>query len=238
MIGFLRKLAVSVALLAAAMTSAANATSESPMESIEPELAWSSAVGQMDWSSIQPAAVDKEWLEVGGVPAHHTVVRGVDETIHHIAIHDHILPEVTKQLKLSTPWQQRIATRRIQHELRRVPIVVDQFSQTFFRAVDDDEHQVFTRKAVLLNLSKENIEKLAKPVRREVHRAQHIRAQAVTFSLAFVGIMAFSCWIGHAFLNRITKGYYVWPLRLTTFTVLLGSITLAVGITFSILNSV
>ena len=54
----------------------------------------------------------------------------------------------------------------------------------------------------------------------------------------FVGIMLFGCWIGHTFLNRITKGYYVWPLRLTTFTILLGSVSLAVGITVSILNSV
>lgn len=208
-----------------------------PNELLGSETVWSTAVEELDWSEVQPAEVDKSWLESDYSDQNFEVVRGVKGAVIDKAITDHILPRIENRLHIRNDRERQTAIRRIKHELRRTPIIVDRFEQTFYKSVGDDPIEAFTREAILLDVSKENLSKIARPVRREVHHSSHIRRGALTFFIVVISIVCLVCWMLYRFFNRITQGYYVWPIRLVTAMILLGSFSLAAGITLTILRA-
>ena len=204
---------------------------------LDAETCWAPEVAELDWSEIQPAEIDKSWLHEDYDEQGFVVVRGVSGKTIDKAIEEHILPVVRQKVRLKNPRQLRTAARRIEHELKRRSIVVDRFQQTFYKQVGDERIEAFTREAVLLDLSKDKMSRLIRPVRWEVHQSQKIRQGTLVVFVGVIAFVGFVCWLFSRFFNRLTRGYYVWPVRLVTATVLLGSFCLAAGITFSILRA-
>ena len=97
--------------------------------------------------------------------------------------------------------------------------------------------EAFTREALLLDVSQGNLARLVSPIRRDLHRRESVRLGTLTVASVVIGIICMTCWIGSRFFNRVTQGYYVWPIRLVTAAVLLTSFGLAAGMTFSILRA-
>ena len=227
-----------VALLTVAICGAGFADdSLIPNELLSSDTVWSAAAEELEWSEVRPAEVDKSWLESDYSDQNFEVVRGVKGTVIDKAIADHILPKIESRLRIDSDWERETAIRRIKHELRRTPIIVDRFEQTFYKSVGDESIEAFTREALLLDVSKENLAKIARPVRREVHHSNHIRRGALTFFVVVITIVCLICWMLYRFFNRITRGYYVWPIRLVTAMILLGSFSMAAGITLTILRA-
>ena len=51
-------------------------------------------------------------------------------------------------------------------------------------------------------------------------------------------VILFVCWLLSRILNSVTRGYYVWPIRLGTATLMLLAMGVTAGITVSILHAV
>ena len=208
-----------------------------PNELLGSDTVWSAAVEELDWSEVRPAEADKSWLESDYSEQNFEVVRGVKGFVLDKAVAEHILPRIENRLRIHSDQERQTAIRRIKHELRRTPIIVDRFEQTFYKSVGDEQIEAFTREAILLDVSKSNLSKIARPVRWEVHHSNRIRRGALTFFVVVISIVCLVCWMLYRFFNRITQGYYVWPIRLVTAMVLLGSFSLAAGITLTILRA-
>jgi hypothetical protein len=207
------------------------------------ELVWSPTVNELAWSEIQPSTIDKAWLDsdyldTSGMSEDHAVARGLAdvEPAIQVATNKHILPRLRKYVRLE-PWSINVARTRITSELQRSSIIVDEFSQTFYRSVGDEQLPAFTREALLLDLSDKNIKSLARSVDHAIHRNQRVRSGAFKFAFAAVAITCVVCWIVGRFLNRLTQGYYVWPIRLATGMVLLVSFGLTARIALTILQA-
>lgn len=207
----------------------------------DPALVWSPIVEQLGWSDIRPHSLRKPWLaSPPGLGPDQVVVKGVagsGQSAASRAVDEQLLPRLATRMELKAPWQRRIATRRIQHELQRGPLIVDRFEQTFLKTVEGDQYEVFTRDAVLLDLSPENMRNLGRHVHRDLRRGGQVRTGALAFAAIVISIGAVVCWIGTTFLDRVTQGYYVWPIRLTAAVIMLGTLGTAAGITFSILQT-
>lgn len=203
---------------------------------LDPALVWSPAVEELDWSAVRPDVADKPWL-TGTVDSDRIVVRGVADSIDETVITQYLLPRLVSQLGIKSNWQQRVAERSIRYELKRSPIIADRFQQTFYKTVGDEQHVVFTREAVLLDLSKANLAQIARPIRSDLRGREHLRGKAFNLAAIIISISSVACWMGYTYLNRVTQGYYVWPIRLTTAALMVGSVSLAAGVTLSILTS-
>lgn len=200
-------------------------------------------VTNVDDEPINLAAnfVNERWVTDDAAKEDRVVVRGTSpaESAISIAAQKHVLPRVLKhpRLRSTSRWERRIAEKRVRERLNKSPMIEDRFRQTFYKVIDDERHEAFSREALLLNLSKRNVNEIAQSVHRDVRRGRQIRSEAIGFSSAAVFVTFVLCWIGYTFFNRVTQGYYVWPIRLVTTGVLLATVTLAAGITISILNS-
>lgn len=230
-----------VSLLAFAFLSGrALATGESELSHKQPlssETVWRPEVEELQWSDIRPAEIDKSWLDSDYSDQDFVVARGLAGSTKRRAIEAYILPRIEKKLHLDNDWQRRVAVRRIQYEMKRTPVIVDRFQQTFFKQAGDEQIEAFTREALLVDISDDNLARLVRPVRRDIHRRQHARTGALTFASVVVSIACVVCWVGSRFFNRFTQGYYVWPIRLVTAAVLLTTLGLTAGFTFSILRA-
>ena len=186
--------------------------------------------------------VNERWVTADPSTDEFVVVRGTSPADSAIIVgaRKHVLPRILEhpRLRSVSKWERRIAEKAVRKGLNRSPIIEDRFRQTFYKTINDERHEAFSREALLLNLSKKNVDEIAHAVHRDVRRGRRIRSEAIGFSSVAVFVTCVLCWIGYTFFNRVTQGYYVWPIRLVTTGVLLLTVTLAAGITIAILNSV
>ncbi len=208
------------------------------------DVVWRSNVGELEWSRVQPAlttVAEKTWLtdDYDFDSTDHVVVKGVagSQPAMRRAVNEHILPLIENHVEIKSVWDRQLARRRIQRELARVDdIVLDNFSQTFYRQAGDEEIEVFTREALLLDLSLSIMAPIAHDIQRDLHRVHRVRSDAFGFGgIAMIAVFVV-CWIASRFLNRVTRGYYVWPIRVVTGLVVLSSLGLTAGIAVSILR--
>lgn len=205
------------------------------------ENAWRPEAEELEWSRIEPVSLDVNWLQSdGGQGEGFAVVRGVANTDHaalNLAIEEQIMPWIEQRLPLDRPWKRHVAVRRLHRELQRSDVIQDRVEQTFYRAIDDEEHVAFTRDAVLVNISNDSMDRLMRPIRHDLRRGQKIRSGAFSFMAIVLGISSCVCWVGSRFIDRVTNGYYVWPIRLATATLLLAVFGATVGIAMSMLHT-
>lgn len=225
-------------------TSPPSPPSVSSSSSLDADAVWQAEVVELAWSKVVPAletVSEKTWLaDDYQLDGDRVVVKGVagSQPAMRRAVNDYILPRVEQEVRIKSIWDRQVARQRIYRELERIEIVVDEFSQTFYRQVGDEEVEVFTREAVLLNLSDSNIEPIVHDIRHDLRRVQRVRSEAIGFVGIAMTVAFIVCWIASRFLNRVTRGYYVWPIRLVTGLVLLSSLGLTAGIAFSILRAI
>lgn len=222
----------------------ATAIRQAAHASLDASAAWHSEVENLKWSKVTPALdsdARKNWVVDGYEPKpDQVVVKGVTDSRPALerAINEHILPKVERSASIGSAWDRQLARRRIEKELERVDVVVDQFSQTFYRQVGSDEIEVFTREAVLLDLADAKLEPIVRGVRRDLNRGKRFRSEAFGFFGISMSVACLVCVFASRFLNRVTRGYYVWPIRLVTGLAFLSCLGLTAGIAFSILRAI
>lgn len=219
------------------------ATSRMPDDvAISPDMAWRPEVEELSWSRVQASAAFPAWLEEDFQPdKDHFVARGVangPQTAIQIAVEQHFLPHLAERLRLDQPWKRRIAQRQLNRHLPGSAVIVESYQESFFRAVDDGEHEAFTREAVLIHAGDEHIDRIARDIRHRIHRVEKARSAAYSFALVAVVITLIVCWLVARILNSFTRGYYVWPIRLGAATLMLLAMGITAGITVSILHAV
>ncbi len=225
---------------------AANHATSPPQQqqdvAISPEMAWRPEVDELSWSRVQASEKFPAWLEEDFQPAKNQfVARGVansPRTAVHVAIDQHLLPRLKETLRLDRPWKHRIAQRQLSRQLPNSSAIVESYQESFFRSVDDSEHEAFTREATLIDAGDEHLQRIARDIRHRIHRVENARTAAFAFALIAVLVILFVCWLLSRILNSVTRGYYVWPIRLGTATLMLLAMGVTAGITVSILHAV
>lgn len=187
--------------------------------------------------------LDKSWVvspphpnyvTVRGLAAHD--VMGDSDDVMTEAMASVVLPRVQQRLGHRN-WGRRaeqIAMRRIRDAMDDF-IVVDRFRQTFYTSIGNDDHVALIREAILLDLQEDNVDAVAGPVLRDIRRIKRRSKSVMAISAVVILVTLLVCRLGYMFLNRVTQGYYVWPIRFATATVML--LALGVAATITILNS-
>ena len=199
---------------------------------------WLPEVEQLEWSSVRPETIDREWLAEGfDLQNRYVVVRGVANTLESAV--DHSIEEILPRLdiNLDSWWKRYVVGRRVRRELKQSTLVEDQFSQTFVREGGGEQHEVFTREAMLLDLSGDNLHDLRRAAVRDLHRASSVRKKTFSVASVAIAVTLLITWLGARFLNAVTQGYYVWPVRFASVAVLLVSFGLTAGFMISMLRS-
>jgi|GEM_PF-3896425 len=213
------------------------------LTALTPDQVWSPIVEELDWSEVRPSSLDQRWLNQATATESNEqiVVRGVADgnSAIDIAAAKHVMPALEREMPLEAPWDRHFAMQRILAELNDPdsPMIVDSVSQTFFRSVGDEQISAFTREALLLNLSDENLHELRRDVSHAVHRNHRVLTETVSIVLVAFAVTIVVCWLGSRFLDRVTQGYYVWPIRFATSLVLLGSVAVTARFAFLVLKS-
>jgi hypothetical protein len=104
-------------------------------------------------------------------------------------------------------------------EVGNYGFIVDRFSQQF-----DGIAGPIWRQALLLDLSKDKIEPLA---RAKFALIAHRQRTGANILLSFIGMAAVILLV-YAFLNAATRGYYVWSLRIAAMVLLAAGATLVI----------
>ena len=202
------------------------------------EKVWLPEVEQLQWSSVRPESPDRDWLQDGFMPgSHQVVVRGVANTSQSAidkAV-EQVLPRLN--IRLQSKWKRYVTSRRVRRELKRSSLVEDRFAQAFLREAAGEQHEVFTREALLLDLSDENLREVRLAVARDLHRASQVRKTTFSITAIAVAVTCLLTWLGARFLNVVTQGYYVWSVRFASAAVLLVSFGLTAGFMVSMLRS-
>ena len=209
---------------------------------------WKPEIEELEWSDVQPASLHKPWLDKdylawNKLAENQVVAYGVAETepAIHVAAAKHILPRL--EMRLEAPWKRHFAMRTIlrslENDLERgnEQLVVDHASQTFFRSIGDEQMAAFTREAVLLDVSEDNLHDLRHDIRRSIRRNERVIQRTFTLAGIAIAVAIVVCWMGSRFFDRVTQGYYVWPIRFATAAVFVAAIGVTGMLTLSILQS-
>lgn len=202
---------------------------------LEAKAVWLPEVEELYQSDVEVPS----WLKA---PTELVVVRGVrgggDESAVSVAVREIILPELMKRSSRDwTDWELMIAKREIQRWLKHSNTIVKRFEQPFYKTVDDQRYDAFTREALLLDLSEQNLLRLHRRVQKAIQGTTRHWRGTMGLSVGIVGFLFFACWFACAVLDRLTRGYYNGWLRLTAATAFLMSAGLAIHVTRIILRA-
>lgn len=171
-----------------------------------------------------------------------TVARGLagndKQSALSIAIREKILPRMLEEQ--DSPWnelQQSVATAEIVRRLHDSGMILGQFEQPFYKMVDGERYEAFTREAILLDLSDDNMAYLRRKAHNAVHENAFFRNNTQRASVGIVGALFVVCWLAYWILDRLTKGYYVGLLRLMAAMVFLISAGLTIHVARVVLSS-
>ena len=210
-------------------------TTQAVAEQLQAEAIWLPEVEQMYQSDVSTPA----WVTE---PSEFVVVRGLadggDESPRALVIQDVILPRLNKLgIKDWSPWEREIAEREIGRWLERSQRVVKRFQQPFYKVVDGERYEVFTREAWLLDLPETDMNALRHRIGRAVHTASQRKRTTIGMAIATVAALFCVCWIVFGVLDRLTRGYYIGWLRLAAAATFLVSAGLAIHVTQVILQN-
>lgn len=205
-------------------------------EELDAKSIWSPEVEEMySFGDYAPSWVTEESSEL-------TVVRGVagseEQSALSIAIRDIILPRVVENL--DSPWtdhEKQVATAEIVRRLHKSDIILEAFEQPFYKDVDGEKYEAFSREAILCNFSDEKMAYLHRAAHRAVHDNAFMRRNTQRASLGIVGALFVFCWLAYWILDRLTRGYYVGLLRVMAAAVFLISAGLTVHVARVILST-
>jgi hypothetical protein len=129
--------------------------------------------------------------------------------------------------------------KRVMRELRRTDsrLITDRVEQTFYRSVGNDQIAAFTREAIQLDLAADNLKDLRREVRGTVRHNRRVVTRTLTLALVAFFVTCVMCWMGSRFFDRLTQGYYVWPIRLATTCLLLASVGITANFALAVLRS-
>ena len=145
-----------------------------------------------------------------------------------VAIRDSILPRLAKQ---------HSAERQVRFRLENSKIIVQRFEQPFYKMVDGERYEAFSREAILIDLSDENMTELTYRTQDAINGTSLLWKNTIGVAVGIVGTLFFACWIACSVLDRLTHGYYVGWLRLMAATTFLVSAGLIVHVARIILQS-
>lgn len=185
----------------------------------------------------------KDWLDDSTPEADRTIVRGLPSGSHpdviDTAIQTEILPRImeTGNIRMDRQWQAYQVRARLRRELlHESNTIVDRFEQKFYKLIDGERHLAVAREAILIDTSEANMKELARSVSRDLRHGREMRKRVLTVAIAFILGMLFFVWLVHGLLDRLTQGYFAWPLRLVSAAVLLISCGLAAKIAYTMLH--
>lgn len=194
---------------------------------------WSTPYLNKSWVASPPRP---NYVTVRGLAADDVMGESDDVTTE--AMKSVVLPRVRQRLG-QRHWGKRaeqLAMRRIRHAMEDF-LVVDRFRQTFYTSIGHEDHVALVREAILLDLQDDHVDAIAGPVARDMRRVQRRSKSAMVISTVVILVTLLISRLGYVFLNRVTQGYYVWPIRFATIAVVLTTVGAAATMTISILNS-
>lgn len=205
------------------------------------EQVWKPEIEELEWSEVSPSSIDEHWIQPNEEGSDQVVVRGVagSESAIRIAAAKLILPRLSQSLRINSPWDRHFAMKRIMRELQQSgsELISDQVSQTFYRSVGNDQIAAFTREAILLDLSTDKLNKLRHQVRGTVRHNRRVVGETLTLAMVAFLVTCVTCWVGSRFFDRLTQGYYVWPIRIATTCLLLVSVGITMNFALVVLRS-
>ena len=202
---------------------------------LEAESVWLPEVEELYHSDVEMPS----WLNA---PSELVVVRGLagegEQSAESVAIHKVVFPRLMeKNGQKWTKWEHSIAEREMRHWLENSNVIVNRFEQPFFKTVDDQQYAAFTREALLLDLSEQNMAALQRRTRNAIFGTRRHWRSTIGIAVGIVGSLLFACWFAFTVLDRITRGYYIGWLRLAAATTFLVSTGLAIHVMRIILRA-
>lgn len=192
--------------------------------------------------AIEVAYAETEWL-LQTPPEDQVVVRGLatsgsNQDAITLAIRTQILPRLAERghVPMDEHWQRRHCESRLRRRLERGDLIVGRFAQEFFKDIDGESHLALSREAILLDVSADKLDSLAHKLAREIRHGRRSRRSALGISVFGVAVVLLLVWCAYRILDRITQGYFTWPLRLVSAVILLIAFGAAAKIALSVLS--
>ncbi len=205
-------------------------------EELDAQSVWTPEVEELyEFQASGPSWLAEESSEL-------TVARGVKDSEQQsalsIAIRDLILPRMIEDRGSPlSEHEETVATAEIVRRLYDSEMILEEFEQPFYKVVDGERYEAFTREALLLDLSEGNLQYLYRKAGQAIKQNEFMRNNTQRASIGVVGTLFVLCWFAYWILDRLTKGYYVGLLRLMTATVFLVSAGLTIHVARVILSS-